>query len=163
MKKITLVLFTLFAFQLGNAQDTCATAVSVGEGITTVGAINGTSLNTCGWQTAATAGEWYSYTASQVGLVTITTNLPQNDGVTNSNDTRISVLTGTCGNLTCLTGNDDVSDTNFLSEVAFVTEIGTTYYILWDNRWAQEGFDFDLSFDFVDCTDSSLPYSENFS
>lgn len=162
MKKITIVLFTFLAFQLGSAQNTCATAVAVGEGITTVGAINGTSQNTCGWQTAATAGEWYSYSATQDGVVTISSNLPQNDGITNSDDTRVSVLIGDCGSLVCLTGNDDVSADNFLSEVSFAVENGTTYYLLWDNRWAPDGFDFDLSFELVECPDGSLPFIEDF-
>lgn len=163
MKKITLLLFSFLAIQIGNAQGTCATAISVGEGITNVGAINGTSNNTCGWPTAASAGNWYSYTATQDGVVIITSNLPQNDGITNSDDTRLSILTGTCASLICLTGNDDINNSNYLSEVGFAVEPGTTYYILWDNRWAPEGFDFELSFEAVTCPDGSLPFSEDFS
>lgn len=163
MKKITFLLFCLFNFLIAKSQDSCVTATSVGEGVTTVSTINGAANNTCSWATAASFGEWYSYTATGDGVVTITTNLPQNDGATNSDDTRVSILTGDCSNLVCVTGNDDISDTNFLSEVAFAVAPGETFYILWDNRWAPDGFDFDLSFETVSCGDGSLPYLEDFS
>ncbi len=168
MKKITLFIFTLFVMHGLQAQDTCASAVAVSTGITTVGNIDGTevpqpvcALNGDVPAGNNPAGEWYSYTPSQDEVVTITTNLPQNDGVINSDDTRVHIYTGSCGALVCEAGNDDISGTNYLSSVQFFAESGVTYYIAWDNRWNGSGFDFDLSVDIPNCS-VSFPYTENF-
>ncbi len=45
-------------------------------------------------------------------------------------DSSITVFTGTCGALTCVTVNDDVKTSPFLSKVAFQTNAGQDYYIL---------------------------------
>jgi hypothetical protein len=168
MKKITLILISILATYVVKAQDTCTTAVPVSAGITTVGAINGTEVPdpVCAPNGAVPvgngpAGEWYSYTSTQDEVVTITTDLPQNDGIANSDDTRVHVYTGSCGNLTCYANNDDIDGSNFLSTVQFLAESGVTYYIAWDNRWSGDGFDFDLSVDIPDCS-VSFPYVEDF-
>lgn len=166
MKKITLVFIFLIGFY-GVAQNTCATAVPVSVGLTTVGTINGTDVPTpiCalnGPVTTNPAGEWYSYTPTQNEVVTITTDLSQNDGVTNSDDTRVHIYTGTCGSLTCVAGNDDIDNANFLSTVSWLAESGTTYIIAWDNRWSSLGFDFDLSVQIPNCA-TALPFTEDFS
>ncbi len=168
MKKITLLLLLIVTSYGVYAQDTCATAVAVTPGITTVGAINGTDVpqpicaaNGPVDPTDNPAGEWYSYTSSQLEVVTITTNLPQNDGVVNSDDTRVHIYTGTCGSLTCEAGNDDIDNQNYLSNVQFLAQPGVTYYIAWDNRWNGSGFDFDLSVDIPNCS-TSFPFVEDF-
>lgn len=168
MKKITLLCFMILSAYGLNAQDTCAGAVAVSTGVTTVGTINGTDVPTpiCaanGPVATNGAGEWYSYTSTQDEVVTITSDLPQNDGTINSDDTRVHIYTGTCGSLTCVAGNDDidVGASNFLSEVQFLAETGVTYYIAWDNRWSGDGFDFDLSVDIPNCT-TSFPFVEDF-
>ncbi|TKS56962.1 T9SS type A sorting domain-containing protein [Mesohalobacter halotolerans] len=166
MKKITLLCFMILTAYSLNAQDTCAGAVAVTPGITTVGTIDGTDVPSpiCalnGTVDTNPAGEWYSYTSSQDEVVTVTTDLPQNDGMTNSNDTRVHIYTGSCGSLTCVAGNDDIGGGNFLSEVQFLAESGVTYYIAWDNRWNPNGFDFNLSTDIPNCT-TSFPYVEDF-
>ena len=53
MKKITFLL-AFIAFQFNYAQDTCATAATAVAGVTSVGTIDGTLDNTCGWTTAGT-------------------------------------------------------------------------------------------------------------
>ncbi|MDT8346554.1 MAG: T9SS type A sorting domain-containing protein [Flavobacteriaceae bacterium] len=165
MKKITLALIFLIGFY-GVAQDTCATAVPVSVGITTVGTINGTDVPTpiCALNgpvpiTNGPAGEWYSFTPTQDGIYNITTNLPQNAG----GDTRVHIYTGTCGNLTCEGGNDDVDGTNFLSDAFFQGVSGVMYYIAWDNRWSNLGFDFELSLEpNLNCDDITVfPFSED--
>ena len=83
-----------------------------------------------------------------------------NDGVTNSDDTRIHAYSGTCGSLTCIGGNDDVSQSNFLSELSFAVTTGETYYIAFDDHWSNLGFDFELTEAAVDCT-TSIPYSND--
>lgn len=146
MKKITLTLFAFLGSYLLQAQNTCATAIAVTAGSTTVGSIDGTDVPTpiCAANgTGATAGEWYMYTPSQNYTVTITSDLAINTG----KDTRFHVYTGTCGNLTCHAGDDDagVIGTGFLSIATFNVTQGTTYYIAWDNRWNANGFEFLLT------------------
>jgi hypothetical protein len=89
----------------------------------------------------ASVGEWYSYTPTVSGTATVTTDLTANAG----GDTRLHIYTGVCGALACYANSDDVSGTNYLSEVTFNILNGTTYYIAFDNRWDDSGFDFDLS------------------
>lgn len=160
MKKITLLFFAFLAFHLGNAQNTCATAVAVTAGTTTVGTINGTvPTPVCapnGPVTNMPAGEWYSYTPTVDAVVNITTDLPVNAG----GDTRVHIYTGACGALTCYAANDDVDDVNFLSDVSFAVTAGVTYIIAWDNRWSSAGFDFILTETTVDCS-TSFPYVED--
>lgn len=154
MKKITLVFTFLFALHLNYAQDTCASAVTVATGTTNVGTINGTApTDICGSINGPgqTAGEWYTFTATVDGEVNITTNLPQNDGLLYSDDTRIIVYTGTCGALVCLAENDDISVSNYLSDVTFPVSNGTTYTFVWDDRWSSQGFDFVLTETAVSC------------
>ena len=129
------------------AQDTCETAVSIAVGTTTVVAVDGTEVPypicTANGTIPATrnpAGEWYRYAPSEDFTVTVSSDLPVNAG----KDTRVHIYTGSCGNLTCFTGDDD-SGAGFLSLVTFNVTAGTTYYIAWDNRWSSVGFDFTLS------------------
>jgi len=150
-----------------NAQDTCDTAVSITEGLTTVGQINGSeepqpicALNGNVPIANVPAGEWYSFTPTQDGVYLVNSNLPQNDGTINSDDTRVHIYEGTCTNLTCVGGNDDTSG-NFLSEAFFEAVAGTTYYIAWDNRWSDAGFDFELSFEPNLNCDIVFPYAQD--
>jgi hypothetical protein len=161
MKNFTLLLFfSVLTFSL-DAQDDCASAIVISAGVTSVGTIDGTVDNACGWATSGTSGEWYAYTAPIDGVVTVNSDLPQNDGVTNSDDTRLSVFTGTCGALSCYTFADDTA-TNFLTTVAFAVNNGTTYYLHWDDRWSDAPFDFELTETVVNCPDGTLPFSDDF-
>ncbi len=146
MKKITLIIILCFGFLLSNAQDNCASALSVAAGTFTVGAINGTAPTViCGGTGNATAGEWYKYTPTQNYTVTVTTDLVINTG----KDTRFHVYSGDCLTLTCVAGDDDngviVSGGNsYLSIATFNVIGGTTYYIAFDNKWNASGFDCQL-------------------
>ncbi|WP_412983852.1 T9SS type A sorting domain-containing protein [Pontimicrobium sp. IMCC45349] len=161
MKKITLFFILILAFSFKSyAQDTCATALSVTTGVTSVAAIDGTEIPDpiCAANDAgATGGEWYSFTATVDGVVNITTDLQANAG----GDTRLHVYEGTCGSLTCLAGNDDVSNTNYLSNTTFVVSPGTTYIFAFDDRWSAAGFDFELTETAVSCS-TAAPYSFDF-
>ncbi len=161
MKKITLLLITLLASQFGNAQDTCASALVVTAGTTTVGTINGTvPTPICaanGAVPSGGAGEWYVYTATVDGVANVTSNLPANVG----GDTRVHIYSGTCGALTCIAGNDDINGGNYLSNVTFAVTSGNSYIIAWDNRWSSAGFDFSLTETAVSCSTAS-PYSYDF-
>lgn len=160
MKKITLLLICL-SFSIGTyAQQTCATAQPISPGITTVTGIDGTApTQYCDANSTdlPTFGEWFTYTATQDGYISITTNFLDNAG----GDTNFHVYSGACGALVCVGGNDDVDadNTNYLSEFTFPSTNGTTYIIAFDDRWSPAGFDFRLT-DF-NC-DYTVPYAETF-
>lgn len=142
MKKIALVLIGGLIWNTSLSQNTCATAVGITAGLYTVSVVDGTEIPTpiCAANGAgATAGEWYTYTASQDYSLTITTDLAVNVG----KDTRFHVYSGTCGSFICVSGDDD-SGSGFLSIATFQVFQGETYYIAFDNRWDSNGFDFEL-------------------
>ena len=155
MKKITLTIAAIFAAFTMNAQDTCADAQEINAGNSyTVTTIDGDLPQAClqptqGGPETATAGEWYTYTAGSADeVVTITTDLEANT----NNDTRINVYSGLCGDLTCISANDDVdaANNNFLSTVSFLAEADQTYIIAFDDYWSQSEevdneFDFEVS------------------
>lgn len=145
MKKITLFFILGFGLQIAIAQTTCATAIPVVAGMTTVGTIVGTDVPTptCMPGTATIPlSEWYTYTPTQNHSVTITTDIDINTGL----DTRIHIYTGTCGNLVCYASDDDtgVIGNGYLSIVTFNVFANTTYHLAWDNRWNNSGFTFQL-------------------
>lgn len=125
----------------------CSTATAITAGTTTVSTINGTNITTsC---SSATLAKWYSYTPTQPYIVTVTSDLAANI----CKDTNFSVYTGSCTALTCLTSDDNsgniacnVGNTNSnLSTKSFTVTAGTTYYIVWDNKWSTDGFTFQLT------------------
>ncbi len=104
------------------ANDLCTGAININCGqtinATTVGA-TADADPACGTTQSTAPGVWYSFTG---------------DGLSNvislcgsSFDTKLFVYTGTCGALTCVTGNDDFC--GLQSQVTVPTTLGTTYYI----------------------------------
>lgn len=149
MKKITLLLLFFFAANISFAQNSCSGAQTITAGTYVVDAINGTAItSTCSGTGLATAAEWYKYTPTQNYSLTVTTDLQVNI----CKDTRFHVFTGTCGSLTCLTGDDDSGiiscnsgNTNsYLSTKTFEVTAGTTYFIAFDNKYQSTGFSFQL-------------------
>ncbi len=116
------------------ANDACANAIAMGcnssvQGSTTCSSIDA-GLTFCG-TTGGAAGNWYTIVGNG-GHVTLSTC----NSFTNY-DTKLHVFEGTCGALTCVTGNDDYSSVNLTcatsnlrSIVKFCTEVGKTYYVL---------------------------------
>jgi len=100
---------------------------------------------------------WYKYSATANGELTVSSNLPANNGIAYTDDTRVSIFKGTCTALTCIGSNDDVnvSSTNYLSTITVPVAAGSTYYIQWDNYWPAAtssttpdlGFKFTFNFD----------------
>ena len=138
-----------FDFQLIEAAiipNPCISATPITAGITTANAIDGTNISSsC---SSATMAKWYRYTPTQSFQVTVTSDLPENI----CKDTNFSVYTGTCTALTCYTSDDNSgvivcnsgnSNSN-LSVKTFLVNAGTTYYIVWDNKWSAVGFNFQL-------------------
>lgn len=155
-KQLLLGAFLLGSFLTANAQDNCAGALPVTSGSTyTVTAYNGTYEESC-WQEANATpfGEWYSFTATENGYLTLSSVLESNPtGVEGYIDTRLSVFTGTCDVLTCYDGSDDVDfgGQDYRTELKFVVAAGTTYYIQWDNAYQNLEFDFSVEFEAVSC------------
>ena len=153
MKKITVFYMFLLVCNVSFAQDNCATALPITtSGTFTISTINGTQLpaTTCTYTNVnTTAAEWYAYTPSQNFTVTVSSDLVENICL----DTRLRIYSGSCVALTCVVADDDSGtiacnsgNTNtYLSKATFNAIAGTTYYIVWDNRYSSVGFNFLLS------------------
>ncbi|HMI06596.1 MAG TPA: FG-GAP-like repeat-containing protein [Flavobacterium sp.] len=144
--KTIALLFLCLGFQLTHAQNTCATALPITAGTTIVDAIDGVNItNNC---SNAGMAEWYTYTPTENHSVTVTSDLLVNI----CKDTHFSVYTGSCAGFVCYTSDDDNGTiacnngnaSSYLSTKTFDVYAGTTYYISWDNRWSEEGFEFQL-------------------
>ena len=153
MKKIYFLIVIGFGFATLYAQDNCATALPITTaGTFTISTINGTELpqTLCNYTNASTtAAEWYAYTPTSNYTVTVSSDLPENI----CKDTRLRIYSGSCDALTCVVADDDSgiitcptnNSSSWLSRATFNAIAGTTYYIVWDNRWASTGFNFQVS------------------
>lgn len=155
MKKILLLSFLFLGISNSFAQADCDNAFVITNNETiTAPAITGTYEISCDQVNPDGAGPyfglWYKFTATANGTIAISSNLPANVAPFNV-DTRVSVWQGTCSALTCVGGADDISATNYLSSFNFNALAGTTYYIQWDSRWSDLGFDFTFTFTPVSC------------
>ncbi len=142
-------LYTLFATSLlllsasrAAAQapnDDCSTAITIACGETLSGSTAEATTDgaaECGTSVSA-PGVWYRFEGLPA-QVTATT-CPDS-----SYDTKISVYRGTCGDLVCVGGNDDIADGILCSSVTFIADAGITYYILVNGYDGIVG-DFDLA------------------
>ncbi len=133
----------LLLFHWTWAQNSCENAIEITDsGIYTIELIDGnppTSICISG-ATTQSHGEWYSYTPTINTNLTISSDLSQNVG----GDTRFHLYQGDCSNLECIGGDDDTGS-GYLSKTTIPVIAGTTYYIVWDNRWSSDGFDFELN------------------
>jgi hypothetical protein len=123
-------------FQTALVNDNCADAITLTSctgGVqtrsgTTTGAQLDVIYTNCGAGGTATTeqGVWYIYNGDDNAVTMNTCNAT-------GYDTRITVYSGTCGALTCVTANDDMSPAcalgSFRSEVTFNAYAGTTYYV----------------------------------
>ncbi len=138
MKKILLLFLVILPFT-SFAQNNCSAALTIaGNGtITTPSYASGSTFVTgCLASTASIRTIWYKYTPASNGEITVSSNLPINNGTTYTDDTRVSIFKGTCAaSMTCVDSNDDIDDVNYLSQVTFPVSAGVTYYIQWDNYW----------------------------
>lgn len=104
------------------ANDACANAIAITCGSSTVG--NTTAATTDSAPTCITSntapGVWYTIQGTG-DVFTLNT-------CGSSYDSKISVFTGACGSLVCVTGNDDFCSTQ--SQVEFLSVPGTTYRVL---------------------------------
>ncbi|MGV3697978.1 T9SS type A sorting domain-containing protein [Flavobacterium sp.] len=152
MKKIILTLNLLLCNLLFAQGDTCATATVLPTNGTYVCPliITGTYQQVCFGAVTGINAKWFQFTPSSNGVASISSNLESNNGI----NTRLSILTGSCSALSCFAANDDfdpLSITNRLSSVDIAVEAGITYYIQWDSRWDDSGFEFTYTFQPSDC------------
>jgi hypothetical protein len=104
--------------------DFCTTAINLNCGSsitgTTIGALADTGTPFCGTSIDA-PGIWYKFTGNGQNAVFYT--------CTNYNyDTKLNAYSGSCTNLTCVTGIDDFCAQG--SQISFPTTNGTNYFIL---------------------------------
>ncbi len=119
----------------------CDDAITIGLGIiNSNGPSNaaGGASNVC--ETGATNSEWYSYTATNSGDLTISSDLASNVAA----DTRVSVYNDDCTALACI-GSDDNSGADNTSVLVIPVVSGSTYLIEWDDANNADPFDFELS------------------
>lgn len=166
MKK-TLLLLLAFAGINAFSQGTCATAFNIttnGDYVTST--VNGTfptgESGLC-YATGSSGANalWYTFTPPTDGILTVTSAIAANPGGTTGIDTRVSLLTGACGGAwTCIDANDDITaGTDYRSAIVDVpVTSGTTYYILWDDRWDDTAFTFNLTFNGASCFAPPLFY-----
>lgn len=106
--------------------DACANSILVACGSTTTGSTVGSTadaVGSCGGFTLNTAGGVWYRVVGNGGMITVSL-------CGSGYDTKLGVFTGTCGALTCVTGDDDTCDPGLQSVVTFSSTAGTTYLIL---------------------------------
>lgn len=127
--------------------DNCASAVSVTPGTYTAdGPASGSGFDgACFGAGSAFNGDWYVFTPAANGTIDVYSC----DG---GADTRLSVMTGTCGFLGCAGSSDDACQmcpgcSFFASQVLGVpVTAGTPIYIQWDDFWTTQSFNWVLEF-----------------
>ncbi len=106
------------------ANDLCPGAIPIACGQTingtTVGATVDSGVPSCGISLNTAPGVWYKFTGDGTNSILSLCG--------SSYDTKIGVFTGSCGALSCVTGNDDYC--GLQSQVIFPTTAGTTYYVI---------------------------------
>ena len=155
--KLFLSLLFLITFSSSSFANTCATANTLqGCGINETGSTTGepnTAIGTC--ITAAGTGgmQWYTFTGDGFAWTfeTIAT--------AGQYDTKIWVFSGSCGALTCVTGNDD-GGTGTLSLVNFTATVGVTYYVIVGGFGSAEG-NYELSVNSVPCNPLPMVYTSS--
>ncbi|MBK8611566.1 MAG: hypothetical protein IPL84_16905 [Chitinophagaceae bacterium] len=127
----------------GPVNDLCVNALPITCGSTVSGTTVGATFDAAGTcvTTNTAPGVWYSFTGdgSYVTLSTCSAGTGY--------DTKLSVFSGSCGSLVCVTGNDDdftCGFSIFQSKVAFQSITGTTYFVLVHGFGAATGV-FDLN------------------
>jgi len=160
-----LSLITVFSFWNNSAYtqgDDCGSAVSVTPGVhTSDGPATGFGWggSSCAIESPDNAfnSDWYSYTPALNGLARVF----QCSLV----DSRVNIRTGACGSQICVGGNDDdnLGDGSggcghmcCGSSTDFPVTAGTAYFIEWDDRWSQVGFDWTL--EFHNCTPPEVAF-----
>jgi hypothetical protein len=147
MKPILSILFSALLLP-AMAQLSCEEAQEITVGIYMTGTVDGEAPPLICAQNGdqnVTSGLWYTYTAEVDQNVQISTQIaPDNLDV----DTRVHVYSGTCGDFTCLAGDDDSGSGpgyGYTSIVNFSMLAGETVYVVFDDRWDDSAFTFEVT------------------
>ncbi len=139
--KSKFLLIALLSFSTGMfAQNSCAEALPVATGIHTMPQFTGTEIPVSACYNNADMYSWYMFTPVEDMLAVVTTDLSQNLSV----DTRVSIYSGVCGATTCIASDDD-SGSGFLSIVSWNATADVPYFIVFDNYWNSDAFDFQIT------------------
>jgi Peptidase family M23/Ig-like domain CHU_C associated len=127
--------------------DLCAGAITISCSQTVSGSTTNATANdnpvTCVEPLNTSPGIWYKFIGNGNNVTISTCNVNTNF------DTVLGIFSGSCGNLTCIAGNDDASNCGIQSTIAgFPTVSGTTYYIYVTGYQTATG-NFDLN---ISCT-----------
>ncbi|WP_304036605.1 FG-GAP-like repeat-containing protein [Mesonia mobilis] len=144
MKKITFLILCFLTINFCLAQNTCEDAIEVDLGNHSYGTIDGDAapINCAGVFSNGDHGEWYKFTPENDYNIRVSTDLSSNTG----GDSRFHVYEGSCENLVCIGGDDDSAPgPSLLSVFDFNAVQGVTYYIVFDNNWSSDGYDFEIS------------------
>lgn len=144
MKQIFTLALTCFSMAGLFAQQSCLTATAITPGTYQAYLLPATEVPspicTNGINNNPNRAVWYKYTPALNQTVTVTSDVSGYPIV----DTRLHIYTGTCGNLTCVAGDDD-GGTGNSSLVTFTANASVTYYIVFDNNWSSVNFAFSLT------------------
>ena len=131
----TPVTFTVTLNTVTAGGEDCASAIAVTEGTyTSDGPTTGNGAST---YSGDTSSDWYSYTATQDGLVTISS-------CGSGSDTRLYGFTGSCGTLTNVIDNDD--DCNANESASYIISTGEVLYFEWTDAYDTAPVNFTVSF-----------------
>ncbi len=128
-----------FSLRKITVTDSCtnATPLTANSGTVSMGVINGNiPIGTFCYGSYSSPNQnananWWAFTPTQNGLLNISSATPNNATTVN---TRLAILTGTCGNFTCYSFNDNISTTDLRSSLTeILLNAGTTYYFVWDD------------------------------
>lgn len=146
MRKYLLFTLLLSASWL-SAQLSCENAIPVSEGITEVAGytLPSSEDTDCYFGSPGDSTAWFKYTATTDTLLRITSG--GFAGATNE-DTRLSILNGDCGSLVCVDGDDD-SGPGTSAQIDLQVAAGETFYIVFDNRYSDDPFNFQIEGLFV--------------
>jgi uncharacterized repeat protein (TIGR01451 family) len=141
-------LFLLSTWAVRAQGDTCTTALPVISGVHLADGPNSGDgqggVTACG---GGQDGDWYVYTPSFTGTITITSCHPLNNNM--DDDTYLKVLTGACGALTCIGYNDDMGGScvgyGFASFLEVDVTAGQDYFIVWTDVFDSDAFYWELS------------------
>ena len=106
-----------------------AIPVDVCGAVTVTGSTTGgdtSNSGNCVTNSNSTEKRWYKVVGQGTSITATTIDISD----PNLDDTKLWVYTDGCGTLTCVTGNDDISGSNYYSSVTFFATSGQTYYVV---------------------------------
>ncbi len=119
----------------------CHTALPVDPGIHTV--MDFSCFGGLDFEHGAPSAAWFTYTPDTDGWISVSSC---NGGA----DTRVWFLSGDCSEFQIHGLSDDIcadgGGNAFASYKEAIVNEGKTYFIMWDNIWEDQGFDFELTF-----------------